>query len=484
MKNSSFVLGTLILMAVLAGPNLSYGQPSLGDTGLFEDVSISSAGYSRHFRMVVPNNYDASRPIGLIYGFQGAGSPSLTYLWGTGFEDKAEEAYWITVTLALKSGGGLWDDGKVFADNEDARCVEDIYNLLRTHYSIDDCRIFSSGFSSGGVFTLTSSGLLPHLFAAINPNCPAGGTFYYPDTGSDYACITSGGTLDTYNTDEHARGIQNAFRMKNMEAESFYHEIGHSWPLDCPHVEPGVDWTTMVTEYFMTHPKGHRTRDFPVPFWAGSSFRDDFDGGTTHPDSSRWQVDPYRNDGCLGDVHGYCFELTGGVLRNQPLASGDQGGVCWTRYFLQKPVNWSLSFTLVSGGSDLAVWPVLLRDMSGKVLYLEVTTDGWAWKMADTYVGFRYHEESQIQTYESATQTFSMGSPYVLEFEHQFQPRWAIYDSLSQVVAEGTLSSPEVRMSSSQFGFGLYGTTAVVDFEYAAMQAPSAVNDGAWAEYR
>jgi len=195
-------------------------------------------------------------------------------------------------------------------------------------------------------------------------------------------------------------------------------------------------------------------------------------------------VDPYRNDGCLGDVHGYCFELTGGVLRNLPLATGDQGGVCWTRYFLQKPVNWSLSFTLVSGESNLAVWPVLLRDMSGKVLYLEITADGWAWKTADTYLGFRSRKESQIQTHESAAQTFAMGSPYVLEFEHKHQPHWTLYDSLSQVVAEGSLSSPEIQMSSSQFGFGLYGTSAVVDFEYAAMQAPTSVNDEAWTNYR
>ena len=467
-----------------------YVPPQLGEKGLFERVTYPSGSQSRDFRMMVPSNYTASKPIALLFGFHGAlgstpqSEPYLEHL-AYDYEPRAAQYYWITCSLSVaESSGGGWKGGwnnnnTDLPNNDDARAVQAAYNLLKAHYNIDDNRIYAQGHSSGGAFVDVLPYCLPDFLAVSCPSCPVGRSDQ--PAGSHHASIGTGGYTDQYNTDSRMTTLSEWYKANGSDADCYIFDMGHTYPPDDPTVSPSRDFADIAGAYFLEHPKNFMTQTYEPPSYA-TSFVDPFAGGPRAPDASRWRVElfdstgrlfgPVKSDGSPGaNVFGYKFQIADGWAQSQPIGSGLQGGVCMSG-FVPKGQAWYSSFIMNVGGSDLVVWPVILRDMTGRVLYLNVTPSGWSWQLADRRLAFRSNYSSSINTLSSGSCPFAMGQQYRVVFAQLEASGWVIMDSAGVNLASGVFAAPYAGMNASQFGFGLRGTSASAKFDYAGFGLP------------
>ncbi len=184
-------------------------------TGVFNRETMAVGGDARRYRMIVPGNYAPERPIGVLFGFHGAGPPDVGFLWKTGFEDFAQQAYWVTVSMAVKEHGP-WDAGNFEEDlNLDLRFFQKTLERLRGLYSIDEDRFYATGHSSGADFVQALAFVYPTMFATINPNMAT--TALNPREGALCACIAAGGLHDEqYGSIEHNRMLHDYYKASSM----------------------------------------------------------------------------------------------------------------------------------------------------------------------------------------------------------------------------------------------------------------------------
>ena len=474
-----------------------YVPPQLGEKGLFERYTWFVGANQRDVRMVVPSNYNPSRPIGILFGFHGAlGSsprpePYLEHLLYSGWEQRAAAGYFITASMSnrKKADGwsGGWNNTNLTSGNVDAQAVLSLYNILKTHYTIDDDRIFIEGFSAGGSFCLTLPVCLPGFIAVSAPGCPPIGALNLPAAGAQHACIGTGGTTDGYNTDTTMRNVNDWYRANGVDAECYVFDMGHMDPPDDPTVNPPLVWQDIVLDYFLTHPRFYATRHAAPPSYVADCL-DEFQGPAAVPNASDWRVElfdgagvrygPVHWDGNPGSgVYGYKFRVQEGWLHSEPVGTRVQGGIC-VGGFLRRPAHWETAFIANAIGADLILWPAILRDMTGRCVALRLTPGGWAWESADTHLALRANHTPSLQTLANGPLSWSAGERYVARIAFdEAGLTWELLDSGASVVACGTIPASQVGLDNSQFGFGLRGTNASVKFDFAHMegQAPSVV---------
>ena len=480
-----------------------YFPPQLGQAGVvLERVTYLSGWDQRDFRMAVPASYDPGRPIGILFGFHGnmgsyiSSQPYLTYLLGTGLEAETEQGYFLAVSLTNAKGQfgwqGGWDIWNPSSGNNDVIAVQNLLLLLKKYYAIDEKRIFCTGFSAGGNFCTTLAKCLPDVIAVMAPVCPAA-FVASPPAGARYACLGIGGVTDGYGSADLVRTLNNAHKTNKTDADCYVFDMGHSYPPDDATVTPNVPFARIMTEYFLTHPRGYATEPPAPPIYA-RAFTDDFEGVPRRPDNSRWRVSPFDAQGILygpfnesgnpgTKVFGYQFKIENGALNSQPIGTGKQGGLCMSG-FMHKPSLWKTSFIVNSGDADLMVWPVVISDMSGRVVSLNVTKTGWQWQAALTHLAFRAQDAASIQSLSEGTFTLEPGTKYTASAELSLGGlTWSLAGETGDI-AHGTLSNAQVALGESQFGMGLSGTNTSVEFNEAQLDGPDAVEPTAWGLYR
>ena len=480
-----------------------YLPPELGQKGVvLERVTYLSRAVQRDFRMAVPASYDPNRPIGILFGFHGnLGSypniePFLSYLFYTGLEAETERGYFLAVSLSVPKAPngwlGAWNHEELGSGlNNDTAAVQNLVLFLKKYYAIDDDRIFATGFSDGGRFVTDLPNALPDFIAAIAPICPAYGRSL-PLPGARHACIGVGGITDEAFTAGVVRQISNWHKTNKTDADCYVFDMGHNSPPDDPTVTPRRPFASIMTDYFLAHPRGYASRP-PTPPSYASVFKDDFEGSPTLPSASRWRVSLFDSSGILygpikntgepgASVFGYKFKIENGALNSESVGAGNQGGICMSG-FMPKPSIWKTSFVVNQGDSDLTVWPVILSDMTGRVVSLNVSKTGWEWQAASTHLAFRSRDAASIQSLSGGALTLEIGAEYTARAELSTHGLvWNISSEAGEI-ARGQFSSARVALGESQFGLGLSGTNASVKFNEAQLDHTNAVEPLAWSYY-
>jgi hypothetical protein len=317
-----------------------------------------------------------------------------------------------------------------------------------------------------------------------------------PPAGERHACIGVAGLSDGYNTTPGLLELSNHHKQAGTDAECYFFDMGHSRPSEVASVSPAVSWPEVVTEYFLTHPRGFATQSNNAPMGSGV-FRDDFDSASpTMPSATRWRVDSFDPDGILygptdysgnpGDgVYGYQFRVEDGYAQSDPIGTGLQGGTCMS-WFKSGPVEWNSSFVVDSASSDLTVWPVILRYMDGQVVSLNIEPDGWQWQSAETSLAFRTTHSASIVNLDSGSLSLENGTAYTLEVSSGIQGfEWEL--SGGGDVYSGVIPFADAPLRSCRVGFGLRGTNAQIKFDYAELGSgmeSTAVKEDCWEDYR
>lgn len=503
MNRIFFIRFAVIFLLILAVFEASLAEEPL--IGVFEKVTLESGGVSRDYRMVVPPNYSPDRPIGVIFGYHGAGPFSfLTQLKDTGFEDLAEEAYWITVSVAAIPGLG-WDQNLNMPENKEVILVRDVLGLLRSKYKIDNNRIYAFGVSGGTSLIRLLAYALPEEFAAIVGVMSGNKVLLEPHPDSTHAAMFVGGSKDGIFTRQGLIGIANQFptlykwdkeyydkmepigvtyfmndiienyNKSGNELYPYFLNIGHEFPADDRTTSPKTSYMYKAVRFMNTHPKGYKVKVYPAPY-KGEPFVDEFDGESELPAFPRWRTFNLDAEGRFSDLQGYRFQIKDGKLFNttnpvESMAKPVQPGACFMYTdFFSRPFSWKTSFVPEKIGKETVIYPCIFRDMQGRVIFLALTKGGWEWGRAESHIAFHSGYDEKIHSIVKGKLRLRSGREYGVEVEYKDgTPHWTISQG-DKVIAEQSLPEGIPFLDEVEVGLGVKCLPEhVVAFDYAGV---------------
>lgn len=134
------------------------------------DRTMSSGGETRAFRLVVPETYDGTTPMPVVFGFHGLTVDYRVIPGMSGFEDMAEQYDFIGVAPSGRLDGTVpyWEAVPI-EDNVETTFVSELLDLLQAEYCVDPTRVFSTGMSNGGQMSSLLACQLDDRFTAVAP---------------------------------------------------------------------------------------------------------------------------------------------------------------------------------------------------------------------------------------------------------------------------------------------------------------------------
>ncbi len=133
-------------------------------------------GIEREALIYLPVSSAKSKPP-VIFGFHGHGGNMHFAARGMAFQDHWPQAIVVypqglpTAGIVLDREGKLpgWQREPGQEGDRDLKFVDAMLTSLREKYSIDENRIYATGFSNGGIFTYLLLSQRPNVFAAFAP---------------------------------------------------------------------------------------------------------------------------------------------------------------------------------------------------------------------------------------------------------------------------------------------------------------------------
>ncbi len=165
-------------------------------SGANTTYKMTSASLSREYIMYIPSSYDANKPYRLIFNFHCMGSSDTQCANNDGY-------YWLKAqdkenTSIFVAPQGYTDSMPWRSDDKDHTFFDDMLKLFKSELCIDESRVFSIGFSFGGMETYSLS--VDHqkdLRAAVGI-APANYNIYVPTkTHAPIAWMQTTGMSDT-----------------------------------------------------------------------------------------------------------------------------------------------------------------------------------------------------------------------------------------------------------------------------------------------
>jgi poly(3-hydroxybutyrate) depolymerase len=130
-------------------PGESGQSVGFGDGGY---VTIQSSGETRGFAVRLPDNYDKDKPYWLVFGFHWNGGNSKEV--DTGGSNGYEMAHFGLQQLSNNGAIFVAPDGLnagwANSGGRDLQFVDDMVQLIKENYCVDETHLFANGFSYGG----------------------------------------------------------------------------------------------------------------------------------------------------------------------------------------------------------------------------------------------------------------------------------------------------------------------------------------------
>jgi polyhydroxybutyrate depolymerase len=229
-------------------------------------------GIEREALVFIPSTSSKSKPP-VIFAFHGHGGNMYFAARGMAFQNFWPEAI-VVYPQGLPTPGIIMDrEGKKPGwqrelgqeSDRDLKFVDAMLAPLREKYSIDESRIYATGFSNGGLFTYLLLSQRPSLFAAFAP----GGAALLPSVSLTQArpVFHYGGRNDRLARFDKQEATMEKIRQfngcatqgnacgenctvydstKGAPVTTFIHPFGHLYP---PQVTP------LIVKFFQDHPR-------------------------------------------------------------------------------------------------------------------------------------------------------------------------------------------------------------------------------------
>lgn len=201
-----------------------------------QQQTMQIQGTTRYYLIYVPENYDPSQPLSLVFAFHGLdmnnwwaahdqsgfrlieasdGQAILVYPQGSG-DEPGTTSRWGNISSSWNAGG------------QDLEFVDTLIEDVLGKYCIDTDRVFATGFSMGGMMTNALGCDRAEIFRGIAPVAgwgpgasPGGGSAQCQDATAKPAVLVTHGTTDGVINIASGRGSRDFWRGRaGCEAES------------------------------------------------------------------------------------------------------------------------------------------------------------------------------------------------------------------------------------------------------------------------
>jgi polyhydroxybutyrate depolymerase len=163
-------VGRVALAAALSVAALATADcAAASGAGALQRDAVNVAGMRRTYLLYVPASIPASRPASLVLLFHGGFGSGADAARRIGMNAVADRAGFV---VAYPDGVDKhWNDGReTTADGaDDVAFVAALVEHIRARHAIDPRRIYATGLSNGGYFTLRLACERADLFAAVAP---------------------------------------------------------------------------------------------------------------------------------------------------------------------------------------------------------------------------------------------------------------------------------------------------------------------------
>lgn len=184
---------TVAASAHASGPSVGCQAGAATPAGT-TDLTLSSGGQDRRYRLEVPAGYDGTRPFALVLGLHSLTVDYRIVPGMSGFTDMAARYDFIGVSPSgLVSTAPYWNAAPV-ADNGDLAFLTDLLDHLEATLCIDTGRVFSIGMSNGAQMSSLLACRIPDRITAIAPI--AGVELNQPCDGGPVPVIAFHGVAD------------------------------------------------------------------------------------------------------------------------------------------------------------------------------------------------------------------------------------------------------------------------------------------------
>lgn len=173
----AFTFALLVVMLSCAGNDTVSRGPAPVANSL---NSLTHDGISRTYLLHVPANYSSARPAPLVIGLHGYTASSTAFEGQSGLSEKADrEGFIAAYPDGLRypwtaSNPQAWNAGSLYetwtGGTDDVGFIDQMLELIRTHYAIDPARIYVTGHSNGSRMAYRVGFELSCKIAAIAPH--------------------------------------------------------------------------------------------------------------------------------------------------------------------------------------------------------------------------------------------------------------------------------------------------------------------------
>ncbi len=128
---------------------------------------------ARSYILHLPAGYDNQHPLPLVFIFHGGGGNAKQMQRHMGMDLIADREHFITVYP--QGINKQWNDGREFdqkiAANNDVLFIGQLLDTLIKNYAVNPGRVFSTGISNGGFFSIFLSYKMSQRMLAVAPVC-------------------------------------------------------------------------------------------------------------------------------------------------------------------------------------------------------------------------------------------------------------------------------------------------------------------------
>ena len=135
--------------------------------------SIVHDGVNREYVLYIPNSYDGTSSVPVLFNFHGFGDNASDYMNNADMRAVSESDTFILVYPqgSCLDGSSHWNPCPTGGDNkstaDDVGFVESMISVISSQYNVDMDRIYAAGYSNGGMMAYGIANYKSDLIAAV-----------------------------------------------------------------------------------------------------------------------------------------------------------------------------------------------------------------------------------------------------------------------------------------------------------------------------
>ena len=164
------------LTAIISSCNNDNAKDYDNSEGCYSNTNsqtIVHDGMNREYILYVPNSYDETSAIPILFNFHGFGGSASQFIQEADMRAEAELNSFILVYPqgSCLDGSSHWNPCPIDGDNkssaDDLGFVDAMVNEISSQYNLDMERIYAAGYSNGGMMAYGLANYKSNLIAAV-----------------------------------------------------------------------------------------------------------------------------------------------------------------------------------------------------------------------------------------------------------------------------------------------------------------------------